>query len=112
MSKKLVPILWYLSLFLALTSLGSATNPAIAIHRLAVYPNSMAKIRIVLGNGHPPPNTRADPWQMWTWHIPAALLNGSLYMLFAGLAAFFWNFGKLGVSGLGNENAKICCARS
>jgi hypothetical protein len=108
LSKRIVPTIWLTSLLFALTSIGTATNQAIAIHRLAAYPDGSARLRAILGDGRPPPNARVDSWQMWTWHIPAAFLNGSLYLFVIGLAALFWNVGNFGAVGSASGDVKVC----
>jgi len=92
------PLLWFASLLFALTSVGSATNQAIVLHRISVYPDGLARIQMLLSNGSTNQNAHlsVDTLQMWIWQTPAAFLNGSLYLFIAGLLALIVEISKSG----------------
>lgn len=107
--RNLVPLLWCASLLFALTSIGSAANQTIIIHRLSVYPDGLARIQKLLGNGTASHNSQigVGALQMWIWQTPAALLNGSLYLFIAGLLGLIWDISNIGRSDTSASGNKV-----
>ncbi|KAH7305254.1 hypothetical protein B0I35DRAFT_114324 [Stachybotrys elegans] len=88
-----VRCLWYISLLFSLTSIATATNQNVVIHRLSCFSDSLERTRRMLGESGSAPVV-PDMLQLWIWQIPIAFLNGSVYTFVAGLAVIVWGVAK------------------
>ena len=83
---------------MSLTSIATATQQSLALYRLTILPDGLAKIREMLSDDDgPAANGRFRPRysQLYIWQAPLLLLNSSVYLFIAGLAVLLWNASKL-----------------
>ena len=89
--------IWYSGLLLSLTSIATATQQAVALYRLTILPNGLAKIREMLSEDDRDYLGAFQPRysQLYIWQVPLLLLNSSVYLFIAGLAVLLWEAAKL-----------------
>lgn len=82
---------------MSLTSIATATQQSLALYRLTILPDGLAKIREMLSDDDPDADGRFRPRysQLYIWQAPLLLLNSSVYLFIAGLAVLLWNASKL-----------------
>ncbi|KAF2106267.1 hypothetical protein BDV96DRAFT_694247 [Lophiotrema nucula] len=83
---------WYSALVLALTSIATSAQQAVALTRLTSHPDGLRKIRELLGRpvdgGNP--KWRPSKLQLICWQAPLSLLNTSVIMFTVGLIVLVW----------------------
>ena len=92
-----IQAIWYSGLVFSLTSIAAATQQSLALYRLAVLPDGLAKIREMPCKDDPDASGRFQPRysQLYVWQAPLLLLNSSIYLFIAGLAVLLWNPSRL-----------------
>jgi hypothetical protein len=92
---------FYTSLILALGSIHTATQQAVALSRIgggSSQATDICKLFVKrLENGQLPDvasqRYQIGAWQLYVWQIPISLLSTSVYVFVAGLAVLVWGEG-------------------
>ena len=82
---------------MALTSIATATQQSIALYRLTILPEGLAKIREMLSANETDSMgvVQLRYSQLYIWQVPLSLLNSSVYLFIAGLGVLLWNAAKM-----------------
>lgn len=72
---------WYGSLLSAMTAVTVATQQFVALTRISMHVDGLARIRLVIGNGSEPSFSR-----LYAWQVPVMLLNISITLFIVGFA--------------------------
>lgn len=92
-----VKAIWFSSLVLAVTSVCSATQQAVAVSRLSTHPDATRMISYLLAKrDQSGTNVQLEPnwFQLYIWQIPVSLLSMSLYLYVIGLVVLLWSRSK------------------
>lgn len=81
--------IWYSALVLALGSIATSAQQAVALGRLSSHPDGARKMREVLGR-EVGGRWRPRKVQLLIWQTPISLLNASIMMFVAGLIVLVW----------------------
>lgn len=84
---------WYCGLIIALTSVVTAAQQAIRLHRLASHPQHNICIRRLLASRHKRPDGAQLPrrMQVWAWQMSGWLLMASALCMVAGMMILIWS---------------------
>jgi hypothetical protein len=104
--------IWYSSLLLSITSIGSATQQIVALNRLASNPNGLEMIRWLLAKDQPDIEAgrqvlRPRGSQLWLWQLPLSLLNASLYSFVARLCVLVYSRAPTGAKRWSSNDIKV-----
>jgi len=92
---------FYTSLVLALGSIHTATQQAVALSRIGSGPDKAKEIcrlfvKELEQNQLPDPALKrfeVGAWQLYVWQIPISMLSTSVYVFVAGLTVLVWDGG-------------------
>ena len=80
-----IQAVWYSGLALALASIATSTQLAVALSRLGSHPDGLSNIREVLGTQGEDDVWRPSRLQLIIWQAPISLLNASVIFYIVGL---------------------------
>ena len=105
-----VKAIWYSGLVLALTSIATAAEQAVALYRVATHPSGLFILRNLLSKDHETIDGQVEPelWQLYVWQIPVSFLGGSVYLFLAGLAVMLWDAGRALDLEWSKGDTKVC----
>jgi hypothetical protein len=83
-----IQAVWYSGLALALASIATSTQLAVALSRLGSHPDGLSNIREVLGTQSKDGVWRPSRLQLIIWQAPISLLNASVVFYIVGLVFF------------------------
>ncbi len=85
-----VSAIWYGALLLALGSIATAAQQAVALSRLSSHPEGLRQIREVLGRRKVDGRWRPSKVQLVVWQTPVSMLNASIVMFVVGFGVLVW----------------------
>ncbi|KAI1763110.1 hypothetical protein GGR53DRAFT_498623 [Hypoxylon sp. FL1150] len=89
-NRSTVMAIWYSALVMALTSVATSAQQAVALNRLATHPEGLQRIRDLLGKQTAPGVWRPRKLQLIIWQTPISLLNSSIVLYAVGLSVLVW----------------------
>ncbi|KAI1473277.1 uncharacterized protein F4812DRAFT_45042 [Daldinia caldariorum] len=85
---------WYVGLILIVSSIASATQQAITLHRFNTLPNSLSVLRKLLRS--PNDEKRASILAVYVWQLPVMFLRLGIFLFIIGMFFLLWNAARVG----------------
>jgi hypothetical protein len=100
---------WYIGIIFGLTSILTAADQTIRLHRISAHRNALPRMRIILRGNAKEKAGRIQPTRphMYIWQLPVFFLACAVVAMMTGIWVLVWMATFEGGKFVWNENAKV-----